>query len=249
MKLEALDDPAVHYSEFLKASMYRLCEIEKPQSFLCNFAFEELAAHAGSFEAFSSFSLEHLVPLYDEAGTLFLELGLKRALFHMAKNSIQSPKTLAGYIDRFRRQEDPTLAKIGDVLAKQSERRPIVFISAETEPFSKSGGLANVLYELPRELVSLGETVYVVTPRYAFGDAKAVAKMQDAIQSRDIRYSGRNVSFQIQQDEYEVGVHTGIVDGVNYFLLDHHEFFDGLYWGVTTEEKLRRRIALARSAC
>ena len=48
--------------------------------------------------------------------------------------------------------------------------------------------------------------------------------------------------------EYEVGVHHGIVQGIHYYLLDHHEFFDGLYWGYTAEEKLRRRVALARSA-
>ncbi len=38
-----------------------------------------------------------------------------------------------------------------------------------------------------------------------------------------------------------------MVDGVSYYLLDHHEFFDGLYWGVTAAEKIRRRVAFSRA--
>jgi glycogen synthase len=61
----------------------------------------------------------------------------------------------------------------------------MVFMSAEADPFSKSGGLANVVYELPRELAALGETVYVITGLWANGDEKAVAKMRSAME----RYS------------------------------------------------------------
>ena len=55
-----------------------------------------------------------------------------------------------------------------------------MFISAEAEPFSKSGGLANVIYELHRELVNMGEDVYVITPFYRHGDPKAMEKMRQA---------------------------------------------------------------------
>jgi glycogen synthase len=48
-------------------------------------------------------------------------------------------------------------------------------------------------------------------------------------------------------EEHEVGVHEARVEGVRYLLLDHHEFFDGLYWGVTAVEKIRRRVAFSRA--
>jgi starch synthase len=81
---------------------------------------------------------------------------------------------------------------------------------------------------------------------YRHGDDKSVSKMHDAIASYGISFTGINVRFKIMHQEYEVGIHSGNVDGVTYFLLDSAEFFDGLYWGITAEEKLRRRIAFAR---
>ena len=54
--------------------------------------------------------------------------------------------------------------------------------------------------------------------------------------------------FQLGAEHYEVGVHRGVVDGVTYFLLDHHDLFDGLYWGYRSNERIRRRLALGRAA-
>jgi hypothetical protein len=82
---------------------------------------------------------------------------------------------------------------------------------------------------------------------YRHGDDKSTQKMREAIGKYGARYTGKNVKFKILNQEYEVGVHSCLVDGVTYFLLDHYEFFDGLYWGFTAEEKLRRRVAFARA--
>ena len=43
-------------------------------------------------------------------------------------------------------------------------------------------------------------------------------------------------------------MHRGEVEGVTYFLLDHHDLFDGLYWGYRSNERIRRRLALGRAA-
>jgi starch synthase len=120
-------------------------------------------------------------------------------------------------------------------------------MSAEADPFSKSGGLANVVYELPRELVAAGENVAVITGMYRNGDEKAMEKMRRNIGKYNIKYTGQNVRFMIGSQNYEVGVHHGIVEGISYYMLDHYELFDGLYWGITSEEKLRRRIGFARA--
>ena len=39
----------------------------------------------------------------------------------------------------------------------EAGRFTLIFLAAEAEPFSKSGGLANVVFELPRELARMGE--------------------------------------------------------------------------------------------
>ncbi len=156
-------------------------------------------------------------------------------------------RNLVEYIELLSRHTDKILAFIGENLKKNNERGPLVFLSAEAMPFSKSGGLANVVYELPRELAKQGERVYVITCLYKHGDEKSVKRMNDAVKKYGVKYTGKNVRFKIQHIDYEAGVHSAEVDGVTYFLLDHYELFDGLYWGITSAEKLRRRAGFARA--
>ena len=42
----------------------------------------------------------------------------------------------------------------------------ILHVASEVAPYSKTGGLADVLGALPRALAALGHEVAVVTPRY-----------------------------------------------------------------------------------
>ena len=42
----------------------------------------------------------------------------------------------------------------------------ILFVSSEGLPFSKTGGLADVVEALPKALVEMGHDVAVVLPRY-----------------------------------------------------------------------------------
>lgn len=48
----------------------------------------------------------------------------------------------------------------------QHDALDILFVASETQPFSKTGGLADVASALPRALGRLGHRVTVVTPRY-----------------------------------------------------------------------------------
>jgi len=165
----------------------------------------------------------------------------------MFKNNTRRGEEILEYIDLLTRSDKDELKELGKCLKLHNKHGALVFISAEAEPFSKIGGLANVVYELPRELVDMGEEVYVITPLYRHGDTKSMDKIKRAVEKYRVTYTGINVRFKIQEIEYEVGVHKGRVDGINFFLLDHQEFFDGLYWGYTAEEKLRRRIAFSRA--
>jgi starch synthase len=244
-----LDSMGEHYQDFLKDSFTRLCTISDIQHFSSNFAFNEIASNSGTYDDFSRFLLA-LKPLLDTNSNDIkdiLELGIKRALFHISSNDIIKKDIVLNYINLLSTHPDDSLKKIAEYIKFHNRTGAIVFLSAEAEPFSQSGGLANVVYELPRELVKQGEEVYIITGYFKHGSDKAVKKMRDAVKKYNVKYSGINVNFKIQDTDYTVGVFSGIVDGVKYFLLDHHEFFDGLYWGITSVEKMKRRIAFSRA--
>ncbi len=245
-----LSDIGDYYRDFLRDSYVRMCTISDVRHFASNFAFKELASKINSYDDFAGFLLT-LKPLFQNSSYDIKdipELGIKRSLFHICNYGIIEKDIVLGYINYLSSHPDESLRKIAEYIKVHNRTGAIIFLSAEAEPFSKSGGLANVVYELPRELVKQGEEVYVITGYYRHGSDKAVSKMLDAVEKYDVKYTGINVNFRIQQTEYTVGVHSGIVDGIRYFLLDHHEFFDGLYWGVTAVEKMRRRIAFARAS-
>jgi glycogen synthase len=248
LKLEVMDGADIDYHAFLRDSFYRLCEITRQEHFAESFAYCELKSRAGSFGRFTAYLSEHLEGLLPAENVNLFELGIKRALFHLVRNGVLESQKALDYIARLSVSRSVFLRDLGVSLKFHNSTDSLIFISAEADPFSKSGGLANVVYELPRELAGLGESVYVITGFYKNGDDKSIRKMWDAVQKYNVEYTGKNVFFQIMDTRYEVGVYRCTVEGVTYFLLDHYEFFDGLYWGVTAEEKLRRRIALARAS-
>jgi starch synthase len=247
LKLEPVSDITPLYSEFLRDSLFRLYSISNPGNFKSNFMFLETIAHATTFEAFIAFLNNHIIAQFYPQYKNFIEIGFKRILFYMFKFGYKSGNDIVQLIEDLAAHDDANISDLGKSIQFHNRPGPIIFVSAEAEPFSKSGGLANVVYELPRELVSLGEEVIVITPKYRHGDEKAMEKMNNALKKYNVRYTGKNVRFMIEHATYEAGVHYAQIDGIHYYLLDHHEFFDGLYWGYTGQEKLRRRIAFARA--
>ncbi len=244
-KVESIDDS---FCDFFKDSFYRLCGISVSEKFLSNFAFLQMAALVKDPHALEKLLKEKIIPLFEGASSQkMLELGLKRSFYHFYKSNIADARSVIKLIDKLTESKDSEISRITETIKEQHSRGPIIFMSAEADPFSKSGGLANVVYELPRELVRHGEEVYVITGFYRNGDDKAIRKMNEACKKYGVKYSGINVHFYIMGTYYEVGVHIANVEGVNYYLLDHHELFDGLYWGFTAQEKLRRRIGFARA--
>ncbi len=237
-----------YYSQFLKDSFERLCDMSNVDEIFLNFSFSEIAACSKDYKKLIPLITKHLVPEYWENRRERLEHGLKRTAFLLHKNEILDDNEILDYADKLLKHSNEIVSQLGKSLLYHNERGSIVFLSAEAEPFSKSGGLANVVYELPRELVKLREKVYVITAYYKHGSEKVVEKMNSAVEQYGIKYTGKTVRFKIMDYEYEAGVHHGVVDGINYYLLDHYEFFDGLYWGYTSNEKLRKRVAFARAS-
>jgi len=89
----------------------------------------------------------------------------------------------------------------------------ILFVASEGLPFSKTGGLADVVEALPRSLVALGHEVTVLLPRYRNTRAVAVAVPSLTIPTGDgLRFPGI--------------VEGGTLHGVYYYFVDDPEYFD-----------------------
>jgi starch synthase len=95
----------------------------------------------------------------------------------------------------------------------------ILFVAPEGLPFSKTGGLADVVEALPKALVAQGHEVAVVLPRYRATEAAAAL-----IPSLTISMGGARLRFPAIAD-------GAALDGVRYFFVDDAAYFDreGLY--------------------
>ena len=99
-------------------------------------------------------------------------------------------------------------------------KRRIAFVGSECYPFVKTGGLGDVMYALPRALVTRDCEVRVILPLYACIPSKYKEKLE---------YKG---SFMMDQTSdgrnFYVGIMEMEMDGVIYDFIDNREFFD---WG------------------
>lgn len=89
----------------------------------------------------------------------------------------------------------------------------ILFVSSEGLPYSKTGGLADVVEALPKALVAAGHEVAVLLPRYRGNKATGTALPNLTIPM------GTSVRFpSIMEGD--------TIAGVRYFLVDDPEYFD-----------------------
>jgi starch synthase len=97
----------------------------------------------------------------------------------------------------------------------------ILFVASEGLPFSKTGGLADVVEALSRALAAQGHEVAVVLPRYRGTKATAVV-----MPSLTIPMGGARLRFPAIAD-------GALLNGVRYFFVDDPAYFDrdGLYGG------------------
>jgi len=99
----------------------------------------------------------------------------------------------------------------------------ILFVASEGLPFSKTGGLADVVEALPKALVAQGHEAAVVLPRYRGTKATAVV-----MPSLTIPMGGTRLRFPAIAD-------GTVLNGVRYFFVEDAAYFDrdGLYGGST----------------
>jgi starch synthase len=96
----------------------------------------------------------------------------------------------------------------------------ILFVASEGLPFSKTGGLADVVEALPKALVAQGHEVAVVLPRYRGTNVTGIVAPSVTISM------GGHLRFPAVAD-------GGTIGGVRYLFVDDPGYFDrdGLYGG------------------
>jgi starch synthase len=120
----------------------------------------------------------------------------------------------------------------------------ILHVASEVAPYSKTGGLADVLGALPRMLAALGHEVTVVTPRYRSIDPERFGLARRL----------RGLATPLGADTVAVGVYEGQAAStprVRVYLVDHKPSFDrdGIYGDAKGDyPDNARRYALLGSA-
>ena len=143
------------------------------------------------------------------------------------KTSVKKSKVTKKETEASAKQDKPkkTRKTVKAVKVKEPEneevdnrpRRSVAFIGSECYPFVKTGGLADVMYALPKELVKQNCDVKVIIPRY-----KCIPwEFQEKMVYRgefymDLFADGR---------QFYVGVMEYVWDGVVYDFIDNEEFF------------------------
>ncbi|MCQ2459150.1 MAG: glycogen synthase GlgA [Ruminococcus sp.] len=97
----------------------------------------------------------------------------------------------------------------------------ILFAASEAVPFAASGGLADVIGSLPKEICAKGHDCRVVMPLYKQIPQKYCEKMKFV----------RNITVDVSWRKQYCGIYMLKHDGVTYYFIDNNLYFgrDGLY--------------------
>jgi len=103
----------------------------------------------------------------------------------------------------------------------------ILFAASECVPFVKTGGLADVVGALSKELVRRGEDVRVILPLYREIPEKYREKMEHSL------YFYINLGWRRQY----VGIEKLVHEGVTFYFVDNMQYFDrGYIYGAGGDE-------------
>lgn len=91
----------------------------------------------------------------------------------------------------------------------------VLFATAESYPFVKTGGLGDVAYSLPKALKNLGVDIRVIMPKYSQIPTKYALKMSPL---------GHKKIWVSHYDAY-VGIDEYILDGITYYFVDNMQYF------------------------
>jgi len=92
----------------------------------------------------------------------------------------------------------------------------VLFASSEAAPFFKTGGLGDVAYALPKELVKQGVDIRVVLPYYSTMPDKYKEQLEDL----------KSFRVQVGWKSMYCGIKTLVLEGVTYYFIDNQAYFN-----------------------
>lgn len=92
----------------------------------------------------------------------------------------------------------------------------VLFVSTEVEPFSKSGGLADVAFALPKALKEKGVDVRIMTPKNFYFKPIYETVQDEHLFSTEVQVGWRNQFLGVSQASHE---------GIPYYFLDSEQYF------------------------
>ena len=93
----------------------------------------------------------------------------------------------------------------------------ILMVASESRPFCKTGGLADVVYSLSKELAVLGEEVSIIIPYY-----DSVARQLPKSELKKVCSFDTHMSWRQQN----VDVYGVVRDGINYYFIENRQYFE-----------------------
>ena len=97
----------------------------------------------------------------------------------------------------------------------------ILMVASEARPFCKTGGLADVVYSLGKELVVMGQEGFVVLPYYK--------QIKDKIHANVKKVASYPISMSWRRNQADV--YVTYESGITYYFIESSQYFDrdGLY--------------------
>ena len=93
----------------------------------------------------------------------------------------------------------------------------IFMVASESRPYCKTGGLADVVYSLSKELAKSGEDVSIILPFYDSIRRQISSQILKKVASFKTHMSWRKQSVDIYQT---------VTDGINYYFVENQQYFE-----------------------
>ncbi len=95
----------------------------------------------------------------------------------------------------------------------------VLFVASEITPLAKVGGLADVIYSLPKALLKIGVDARVIIPKYE--QIHHIGKHSDKLKFADIK---KDIFIKIGKNKEKASLYKTRVDGIEIFLVENKKY-------------------------
>jgi len=172
---------------------------------------------------------------YNKVSKSLVKLNDDSAIMQREKRALLLMKNLSS-------SQNPMISKYMANVSLSNALGPVFFVTPELGPFSKVGGLSTMVWELSKELVNLGVKVSVISPYYNVGPKGET----NYLEKYGIKYESC-IDVYVP-NKVEIGIHHGIVDGVDLWFIHHYSFFAAPYQTGSSSFRLQLLVVMAKGS-